>query len=268
MLRVWDYRELLWTLVWKEIVVRYKQAYLGMAWTVLKPVMLMMVFTLMRSFIGIDSGSIPYPVLTFAALVPWVFFQEGVALGVVSIVGNAALIQKIYFPREIFPIISVLTKVVEFAIDMLVLFGLMAWYGVSPSVQVVWLPLLLVYLLFAALSVNLVGAALNVFFRDVAQVLPVAISLMMYASPVIYPLSLVKRVLLENHAAGAHSDLLYFLYTLNPMVGIIDAFQNIFLHHQPPDFGVIWPGVLLVAMVLPFSYAYFKRSEPYFADVI
>lgn len=267
-LKVWNFRELLWTLVWKEIVVRYKQAYLGVAWTVLKPVMLMLVFTLMRGFIGIDSGPVPYPVLTFAALIPWVFFQEGVALGVVSIVMNAALVKKIYFPREVFPLMSVLTKVVEFFVDMLVLFGLMAWYGMYPSAQVAWLPALLCYLVLAVLSVSLAGAALNVFYRDVAQLLPVAISLLMYASPIIYPLSLVKRVLLENQAAGVHSDLLYFFYTMNPIVGIVDSFQNVLLHNRPPDLAVLWPGAVLVGLFLPLSYGFFKHSEPLFADVI
>uniref|UniRef100_I2Q329 Transport permease protein n=1 Tax=Desulfovibrio sp. U5L TaxID=596152 RepID=I2Q329_9BACT len=267
-LRLWDYRELMWTLVWKEIVVRYKQAYLGVIWTVLKPVMLTLVFTLMRGFIGIDSGAIPYPVLTFAALIPWVFFQEGVALGVVSIVLNAALVKKIYFPREVFPVVAVLTKGVEFFVDIAVLFGLMAWYGMYPSWQILWLPVLLVYLVLAALAVNLVGAALNVFYRDVAQFLPVAISLVMYASPIIYPLSLVKRVLLESQAAGPYSKQLYTLYTVNPLVGIIDAFQNVLLHNRPPDMQVIWPGALLVAVLLPLSYGYFKHAEASFADVI
>ncbi|WP_300156351.1 ABC transporter permease [Solidesulfovibrio sp.] len=267
-LRLWDYRELLSTLVWKEIVVRYKQAYLGIAWTVLKPVMLMLVFTLMRSFIGIDSGSIPYPVLTFTALIPWVFFQEGVALGVNSIVLNAGLVKKIYFPREVFPLVSVLTKMVEFCVDFAVLLGLMAWYGLSLTTQAAWLPLLLAYLVLTTLAVNLAGAALNVFYRDVSQFLPVAISLVMYASPIIYPLSLVKRVLLVSQAAGVHSDLLYFLYTLNPLVGIVDAFQSVLLRNQPPDFSVIWPGALFVAMLLPASYEYFKRAEHSFADVI
>lgn len=264
----WGFRELLWTLVWKEIVVRYKQAYLGIAWTVLKPVMLMLVFTLMRGFIGIESGPIPYPVLTFTALIPWVFFQEGVALGVTSIVLNSALVKKIYFPREVFPLMSVLTKVVELGVDMLVLTGLMVWYGMAPSPQVVWLPVLVFYLVLTVLSVSLAGAALNVFYRDIGQLLPVAISLAMYASPIIYPLSLVRRVLLENHAAGPHSEALYSLYTMNPLVGIIDAFQNVLLYGNPPQLEVMWPGMVLVSLILPLSYMYFKKSEPFFADVI
>lgn len=267
-LEVWKFRELVWTLAWKEIIVRYKQAYMGTAWTILKPVMLMLVFTLMRSFIGIDSGGVPYPVLTFTALIPWVFFQEGVALGVTSVVLNAVLVKKIYFPREVFPLTSVLTKVVEFCVDLLVLAGLMAWYGMVPSPQVLWLPALLAYLMLTTLGVNLIGAALNVYYRDVSQLLPVAISLVMYASPIIYPLTLVQQTLLEKMAAGQYSKILYFVYTMNPLVGIINAFQNILLRDLPPDMSVIWPGALLVFVVLPLSYASFKRMEASFADVI
>jgi len=267
-LALWKFRELLWVLVWKEIVVRYKQAYLGVAWTVLKPVMLMLVFTLMRGFIGIRTGPIPYPVLTFTALIPWVFFQEGVSLGVVSIVVNAPLVKKIYFPREVFPVMSVLTKVVEFGVDILVLMGLMFWYGMYPTVQMIWLPVLVMYLILTVLSVSLLGAALNVFYRDVAQILPVAVSLLMYASPIIYPLSLVKEYLLERHGLSSSSHILYFVYTLNPVVGIIDSFQRTILHGLNPDMHVVFPGMLFVTVVLPVSYLYFKRKEPFFADVV
>ena len=267
-LEIWKFRELVWTLAWKDIVVRYKQAYMGAAWTILKPVMLMLVFTLMRSFIGIDSGGIPYPVLTFTALIPWVFFQEGVALGVTSVVLNAVLVKKIYFPREVFPLTAVLTKVVEFCVDLFVLAALMAWYGMLPSVQVLWLPALLAYLILTTLAVNLAGAALNVYYRDVSQLLPVAISLVMYASPIIYPLTLVQQTLLVRMAAGTASKALFFLYTMNPLVGIINAFQNILLRDQPPDFAIMWPGALLVFAFLPLSYALFKRMETSFADVI
>ena len=138
-------------LAWKNIVVRYKQAYLGIAWAVLKPIMLMAIFTMVRSFIGIDSGNVPYPILTFAALMPWMLFQESASEGVSSVVGNANLIRKIYFPREVFPLTAVVTKIVEFGINLVILAALMAWYGIAPTVQVLWLPVLLLYTLLAAL---------------------------------------------------------------------------------------------------------------------
>jgi len=265
---LYEYRELVATLAWKNIALRYKQAYLGIAWAVIKPVTLMLIFTLMKSFIGIDSGSIPYPVLTFAALMPWIFFQESASEGVNSVVGNTALIKKIYFPREIFPITSVATKLIELAINFVILAGLLAWFGMVPSVHALWVPLIIAYTVLAALTVSLFGAAVNVYFRDVGQALPVLLNLLMYASPVIYPLQLVKNKLLVQQAAGEWSQALYTLYTLNPLAGIIDAFQNVVLRGLAPDWGALLPGALTVAVVLPLSYAFFKRAESWFADVI
>ena len=272
MLRVaknlYDYRELLFTLAWKNVAVRYKQAYLGIAWAVIKPVTLMLIFTLVKSFVGIDSGDIPYPILTFAALMPWIFFQEAASDGVNSVVGNTALIKKIYFPREIFPITSVGTKLIELGINVLILAALMAWYGMAPTAHILWAPLIIAYTVLAALTVAFVGAAANVYYRDVGQALPVLLSLMMYASPVIYPLQLVKDKLLVQRAAGEWSEHLYPLYTLNPLAGVIDAFQSAVLRGTAPDASAMLPGAILMAVLLPLSYAYFKRAESYFADVI
>jgi len=263
-----DHRELIAVLAWKNITVRYKQAYLGIGWAIIKPLTLMLVFSLVRSFVTIPSGNVPYSVLAFAALLPWIFFQESASEGVLSIVGNAALIRKIYFPREVFPISSIVTKVVELAINMLVLAVLMWWSGIVPSAQIVWAPLIILYTMFVALMIALLGAAINVYYRDVGAALPVLLSLLMYASPVIYPLDLVKEKLLVHRAAGQWSDALYALYTLNPLAGIIDSFQNVVLRQLPPDFGALLPGMLLVAVMFPLSYLFFKRAETYFADVI
>ena len=265
---LYDYRELVFTLAWKNIAVRYKQAFLGLAWAVIKPVMLMLIFTLVKSFVGIDSGSVPYPVLVFAALLPWIFFQESASDGVNSVVSNTALIKKIYFPREIFPITAVGTKLIELGINFFILAALMAWYGMLPTAHFVWVPLIIVYTVLAALTISFVGAAINVYYRDMGQALPVLLSLMMYLSPVIYPLQLVKDKLLVQQAAGEWSNLLYMLYTLNPLAGIIDAFQNVVLRGLPPDWWALLPGAMTVAVLLPLSYAFFKRAESWFADVI
>lgn len=263
-----QYRELIAVLAWKQIIVRYKQSYMGLAWAVLKPVTLMLVFTLLNSFIGITGGDIPYQLISFTALVPWVFFQESTSDGVSSIVSNSQLIRKIYFPREIFPLTGVVTKLVELGINILVLAGLMAYFHVAPAATVVWVPLLILYTILASLSIALVGAAMNVYYRDVSAMLPILLQLMMYASPVIYPMSLVKQKLLVDHAAGPWSETLYNLYTLNPLAGIIDAFQRAVLFGQSPDMQVIWPGLLLTLVALPVSYLLFKRAEMYFADII
>lgn len=265
---LYEHRDLMATLAWKNITLRYKQAYLGIAWAVLKPLTLMLIFTLVKSFVGINSGNVPYPILTFAALMPWTFFQESTSDGVNSVVGNSALIKKIYFPREIFPITSVLTKLVELGINFLILAILMLWYQMLPSIYILWVPVIIIYTLLTALTIAFVGAAVNVYYRDVGQALPVLLSLVMYASPVIYPLQLVKDKLLVQQAAGEWSNTLYTLYTLNPLAGIIDAFQNVVLRSQPPDLTTMIPGVIMITVLLPLSYVYFKRAESYFADVI
>ncbi|HET9641944.1 MAG TPA: ABC transporter permease [Burkholderiaceae bacterium] len=263
-----EYRELLGSLAWKSIAMRYKQAYLGVAWAVIKPFTLMLIFTLVKSFVGIDSGEIPYPVLTFAALMPWIFFQESASEGVNSVVGNATLIKKIYFPREVFPVTAVATKLVELCINGLILAALMHWYGIAPTLYLFWAPVILAYTVLAALTIAFAGAALNVYYRDVGQALPVLLSLLMYASPVMYPLHLVKDKLLVQHQAGDWSEMLYLLYTLNPLAGIIESFQAAVLKGTAPDLNAMLPGALAVAVLLPLSYAFFKRAESYFADVI
>lgn len=263
------YRELVLALALKNIIVRYKQAYFGLSLAVLKPLMLMLIFSMMRSFVGIETGSnIPYPILTFAALLPWILFQEATSESINSVVGNAALIKKIYFPREVFPLTAVVTKIIELGINLLILAAMMAWYRMVPTSQILWVPLILAYTILVSLCIGFTGAALNVYYRDVTSMLPVALQLMMYASPVIYPLSLVKQTLLVQHAAGTWSEFLYTLYTINPLAGIIDTFQRGLFYGQPPDFVSIWPGFAGTLIALPLSYWYFKHAESYFADVV
>ncbi len=263
-----EYRELIAVLAWKNVTVRYKQAYLGIGWAILKPVSLMLVFTLIRSFVGIPSGNVPYPILAFAALMPWIFFQESTSEGVQSVVGNAALIRKIYFPREVFPLTGVMTKLVDLGINVLILAALMWWYGITPSGQILWAPVFILYTMFVSLTIALAGAAINVYYRDVGAALPVLLSLLMYASPVIYPLDLVRSKLLVEHAGGTWSEILYVLYTSNPLAGIIDGFQRVVLRGLPPDLQAVLPGLVLVIVAFPLSYLLFKRAESHFADVI
>lgn len=263
-----QHRELIVALAWKNIAVRYKQAYLGIAWAVIKPLMLVVVFSLLRSIVGIDTGVIPYAVLAYAALLPWLLFQEAAAEGVNSIVGNAHLIKKVYFPREVFPLTAVLTKLIEFAINLTILVGMMSLYDMFPTAQALWVPVLVVYAILIALTIALGGAAANVYYRDVGAALPVLLNLLMYASPVIYPLTLVREKLLVNRAAGDWSEWLYWVYNANPLSGLIDAFQRVMLKGLPPDPSALLPGMTVVAVALPLSYLLFKRAETWFADVI
>ncbi|MDF1832350.1 MAG: ABC transporter permease [Porticoccaceae bacterium] len=265
---LYTYRELITALAWKNIVVRYKQSYLGLLLAILKPIMLMAIFTLVRSFIGIETDGTPYPILTFAALLPWIFFQESASEGVSSVTSNTALIKKIYFPREVFPITAMVTKLVELGISCLILAGLMVYYQMLPTIYALWVPLIILYTMVIALTISFFGAAINVYYRDMSQLLPVVLSLLMYASPVIYPLSLVRQKLLEEQIAGDWSNHLYTLYTLNPLAGIIDSFQRVLLKGTAPDFNALLPGFMLIAVLLPISYLFFKRAENWFADII
>lgn len=265
---LYRYRELICALVWRNIVLRYKQAYLGILWALLKPIVLMLIFTLVRSFVGIESGDVPYPILTFAALLPWVFFQESASEGVSSVTSNAPLIKKIYFPREVFPITAMATKLVELSISFLILAGMMVYYKIMPTIYAFWVPAIILYTMIVALTISFFGAAINVYYRDMSQALPVVLSLLMYGSPVMYPLSLVYQKLIVEQAAGQWSNDLYTLYTLNPLAGIIDSFQRVLLKGLPPDFNALYPGIILTLAILPFSYLFFKRAENWFADVI
>jgi lipopolysaccharide transport system permease protein len=145
---------------------------------------------------------------------------------------------------------------------------MMLWYGVAPHWTLAWAPLILLYTVAASLAVSLAGSAMNVYSRDLSQALPLLLSLLMYLSPVMYPLQLVKTKLLEQHSAGDWSESLYLLYTLNPMAGAIDGFQRVVLQGLQPDWSAMWPGMMGVAILLPLSYLFFKRAESYFADVI
>ena len=265
---LWSYRELIFTLTWKDITVRYKQAYLGIFIAILRPTLLMLIFTVVRSFVGIETKDIPYPILTFAALLPWVFFQEATGQATQSIVSNSFLIRKIYFPREILPLSGILARFFDLSINFLILGGLMAWYKMVPTQHIAWVPLIIFYTVLVSLCVSLIGSALNVYYRDIANFLPVALNLLMYASPVIYPLTLVKDKLVFDKAFGSISIVLYKIYTLNPMVGIIDSFQKTMLSGEPPDFGALWPGMVMVIPMLLIGYRVFKKAEAYFADII
>ncbi len=265
---LYTYRELIAALTYKNIVIRYKQAYLGILWAVLKPIMLMLVFTVVKSFVGIDTSGIPYPLITFAALIPWAFFQDSVTEGVNSVTSNTSLVKKIYFPREIFPLTAMATKLVELAISFVILAGMMIYYRVPIDLNALWLPVLVIYTIIVALTISFLGAAVNVYYRDIGQAIPIGLSLLMYASPVIYPLDLVQQKLLIQQAAGEWSERLYSLYTLNPLVGVIDSFQRVLIKSTPPNFETLYPGLILTLAILPFSYWYFKRAENWFADVI
>ena len=253
---VWEYRELVWFLIWRDIKVRYKQASLGIAWAVIQPVMTMLVFTLIFGRLAqLPSDGFPYPVFTFTALLPWQLFSGALTGSANSVVNSASLISKVYFPRLVIPIASVMATLVDFSISFGVLLGLMAWYGISLRLAVVVLPLLVMLALTIALAVGLWAAALNVRYRDVRHVMPFVVQFWLLASPVAYSTSLIT------------SPMWRAVYSLNPMVGVIEGFRWAVLGSTPPSVLVV-PSVLVTGVLLAGGLFFFRRTEASFADVI
>jgi lipopolysaccharide transport system permease protein len=254
---LWEYRELLYFLVWRDVKVRYKQTFLGAAWAILQPVATMVVFSLFFGRLaGVPSDGVPYPVFSLAGLVPWTFFATGLVQSANSLVGSQNLLTKVYFPRLAIPIAAVLAGVVDFAIAFLVLLGIMLFYGiVPPPARVLWLAPLLLLAFTAALGVGLWLSALNVRYRDVRYILPFLVQLWLFATPIAYPSSLL--------AAPWRT-----LYGLNPMAGVVEGFRWALLGTATA------PGPLLAASaaaslaILVSGALYFRRMEKTFADLV
>ena len=258
---LWAYRELIYFLTWRDIKVRYKQAVLGIGWAILQPVMNMIIFTVIFSRLaGLkpDAGISPdlYPIFSFAALLPWQLFQGALQRGSISLVGNANLLTKVYFPRLAIPLAAVVAGVVDFLIALVVLAGLMIYYRVPLTLNALWLIPLTLLAALSALAVSLWLSALNVQYRDIQQMVPFLLRAWEYASPVAYSLDVIP-------ASGAWR----LVYALNPMVGVIQGFRWALLGAQPPD-QLIWISVGVVFVLLISGLFYFRRMERTFADTI
>ena len=253
---LWAYRELLYFLIWRDVKVRYKQTALGVGWAVIQPVTTMIVFSVFFGRLGkIPSDGIPYPIFAYAALVPWTFFAQGMGQASNSLVGSANLIKKVYFPRLSVPIASVTSGIIDFAIAFVVLLGMMLYYGILPTLNVIWLPCLLVLTVVTSLGVSLWLSALNVQFRDVRHVLPFLIQLWFFATPVAYPSSLL-------------SEPWRTLYSLNPMVGVVEGFRWALLGTETAPGPMLIVSSLTALALLVGGAFYFRRLEKTFADVI
>jgi lipopolysaccharide transport system permease protein len=253
---VWQSRELLYFLVWRDVRVRYKQTLIGVGWVILQPLLTMMIFTVVFGRLAkIPSDGVPYAVFVYTALVPWSYFAHAIGRSGASLVGNTHLITKVYFPRLIIPLASVLTPVVDFLLSFVLLLFLGAWYGIAPTWGVLTLPLFLLLALMTALAVTLFLSALNVRYRDIGYVIPFLIQFWMFASPVVYPLSLVPKKW-------------QILYSLNPMAGVIEGFRWALLGKESPALGVIAVSATVVVALLVGGIVFFKRMERTFADEI
>ena len=253
---LWEYRDLLYFLTWRDIKVRYKQTVLGAAWAIIQPFFTMVVFSLFFGRLAkMPSDDIPYPIFSYAALVPWTFFANGLSQSASSLVGSANLIKKVYFPRLVVPISAVISGGVDFVLAFVVLLGMMLFYGIVPTTAVAWLPLLLLLALVTSLGVGLWLTAMNVQFRDVRYAVPFLIQAWMFATPIAYPSSLLDEPWRT-------------LYGINPMAGVVEGFRWALLGaHTAP--GPIVAVSALVAVGLLISGAfYFRRMEKTFADVV
>lgn len=253
---LWAYRELLYFLTWRDVKVRYKQTALGAAWAVIQPFFTMVVFSLFFGRLArIPSDGIPYPVFAYAALVPWTFFANGLAGSTNSLVGSSNLIKKVYFPRLAIPLATVLAEALDFTIAFVVLLAMMAYFGIVPTANVVWLPPLLLLAVMTSLGVGLWLSALNVQFRDVRYVVPFITQFWMFATPIAYPSSLL-------------SEQWRTLYALNPMVGVVEGFRWALLGTTtaPGPMVLVSAGAAMVILVT--GAFYFRRMERQFADVV
>lgn len=254
--QLWEYRELLYFFIWRDIKVRYKQTVIGVFWAILKPLAAMVVFSvILGNFARMPSDGLPYPIFLYAGLLPWNYFSEAISAGGMSVVASSNLVSKIYFPRLIIPLASVITPFLDFFLSFLVLLGLMLWFSVVPTWKMLMLPLFLFCAALTALSVSLWVSALNVKYRDVGHAISFAIQFLMFASPVVYPSSLVPQNL-------------KLLYMLNPMVSIIEGFRWALLSKSAPDFWSVVLSLVIVLALLIGGMVYFRHMERTFADVI
>ena len=253
---VWEYRELLYFFAWRDVKVRYKQTVIGGVWAVLQPFFTMVVFTIFfGTLANIPSEGVPYPIFSFAALVPWTYFSNSITNATTSIVSNRTMITKVYFPRVIIPIASVLTGLVDLVISFVVLCGMMVFYRVSPTSSLLFLPLLVVLMVFTSLAVGLWFSALNVVYRDVSYLVPFLMQIWLFASPVVYPSSMVP----EKWRA---------IYGLNPMAGVIEGFRLGLLGTGTGLGPLFIVSTLAVLVLLVGGLAFFRRMERKFVDVV
>lgn len=254
---LWSYRELLFFLAWRDILVRYKQTVIGVVWVLARPLLTVFVFTLVFSQLAkLPSDGVPYPILVFAALLPWQFFSGAFSGAGDSLISNAGMISKVYFPRLVIPASAVIVSFVDFLVSVVILLGMMIWYEFAPNVRMLTLPLFALIAFAAAMGAGLWIAALNVKYRDFRIIVPFVVQFGLYISPVGFSSTIVP-------------EQWRLLYSLNPMVGVIDGFRWAILGG---DTQLYWPGffvsLFLVLVMLATGIAYFRRTEKTFADVI
>lgn len=252
----WEYRELFYFLVWRDVKIRYKQTVLGVAWAVIQPFFMMIIFTLFFGRMAkMPSDGIPYPLFSYSALLPWTYFSTSLSLSGNSLIGGANLVRKVYFPRVALPAASTFGGLVDFAIAFVILLGIMAYYHVTPGWGLLLWPVLLIPLVFLALGMGMILSSLNVKYRDIKYAIPFLIQALLFVTPIIYPTSIA-------------SDRIRFALRLNPLTGLIEAFRASMLPTRPVDWPLLGISVAFTAVIFVLGMAYFRKTEREFADVI
>jgi lipopolysaccharide transport system permease protein len=253
---LWKYRQLMWIFVWRDIKGRYKQTVAGITWVVIQPVVTMLVFSVFFGrWLGVSSGDIPYPIFTFAALVPWTYFVHALTVSATSVVSQQSVVSKVYFPRLLMPFSAVLGGLVDLFTALVVLIPLMLFYGFKPGWEILFLPLFILLALVTTLSIGVWLAAINVRFRDINHAMPFITQLWMFSTPVAYPISVVPQEL-------------RWLYDLNPMVAVVEGFRWCLAGQGEMPVQILLTSFVSIAIVLIGGLYWFRREEVRFADVV
>ena len=254
-----EYRDLFYFLVKRDVLAIYKQTVLGFTWAIIRPVFSMIVFSVIFGGLAkIPSDGIPYPLFSYAALIPWIYFSSAMTASTQRLITGKGIFTKVYFPRLIIPLTPVLSKLVDFFIAFIILFGLMGWYGVSPKVNIVFLPILILMMMLTASGIGMWLSAMAIQYRDIPQGVGFLSQLLMYAAPVVWPLSLLKD------RFGESATLVYGIY---PMIGVIEGFRSALLGHNPMPWELIGIGTITALFMFISGAFYFKSKERIFVDV-
>jgi lipopolysaccharide transport system permease protein len=253
---LWQYRELLYAFVGRELKIRYKQTAIGVSWVILQPLIMMAIFTVIFGRLAqIPSDGVWYPVFALTAIIPWNFFAQAISRSATALVGNANLVSKVYFPRMVLPLSMVVAPMVDLALSLVLLFGLLIYAGIPLTLKILTLPAFILVAMLTAMGISFFISAANVKYRDVGHAIPFVIQIWMFVSPIVYPVSLVPE----------HWR---WLYGLNPMAGVIEGFRWALLGQTAPDLILLAESCLVLLAVLCASLVYFSRMERQFADVI
>jgi lipopolysaccharide transport system permease protein len=253
---VWKFRELLYFLIWRDVTVRYKQTIMGASWAILQPFFNMLIFSIFFGLLaGMPSDGVPYPLFAYVALVPWTFFANGLNLSSNSLVANQALIRKVYFPRLVIPVAAVASGIIDFGIAFLVLIGMVLYFDIVPTANIVWLPALFLLALVTALGAGLWFSALNVLYRDIQYIVPFLIQVWLFSTPIVYPSSLIPE--------GWRN-----LYAINPMAGVVEGFRWALLDTDTAPGPMILVSALASGALLVGGLFFFRRMERSFSDVV